>query len=159
MQHKHAQSALRSPPKAELCVHAQGKASIHGHIGLHGLIAQCEACVSSTKGIRSLMMRPQAEWKGQGDDAQGNVQHTRDWSSRYQALATPPTLAAFIVQGRRMAGICAHCSSWAMARVFSCGWEGFGRGGQSQGGFKPWAGARAEASAAPKAKASAWEPP
>ena len=39
MQHKHAQSALRSPPKAELCVHAQGKASIHGHIGLRGLIA------------------------------------------------------------------------------------------------------------------------
>ena len=36
------------------------------------------------------MMRPQAEWKGQGDDAQGNAQHTRDWSSRYQALATPP---------------------------------------------------------------------
>ena len=39
MQHKHAQSALRSPPKAELCVHAQGKASIHGQVGLHGLIA------------------------------------------------------------------------------------------------------------------------
>ena len=39
MQHKHAQSALRSPPKAELRVHAQGKASIHGHVGLHGLIA------------------------------------------------------------------------------------------------------------------------
>ena len=53
------------------------------------------------------MMRPQAEWKGQGDDAQGNAQHTRDWSSRYHALATPPTRAAFIVQGSRMAGVCA----------------------------------------------------
>ena len=39
-----------------------------------------------------------------------------------------PTRAAFIVQGSHMAGICAHCSSWAMARVFSCGWEGLGQG-------------------------------
>ena len=40
------------------------------------------------------------------------------------ALATPPTRAAFMVQGSCVAGICAHCSNWAMARVFSCGWEG-----------------------------------
>ena len=63
-------------------VKAQGKASVHGDIGLHGFIAPaCEVCVSSHRGILSLMMRPQAEWKGQGDDAQGNAQHTRDWSS------------------------------------------------------------------------------
>ena len=54
-------------------------------------------------------------------DAQGNAQHTRDWSSRYHALATPPTHAAFIVVGSRMAGICAHCSRWAIARVFAAG--------------------------------------
>ena len=45
------------------------------------------------------MMRPQAEWKGQGDDAQGNAQHTRDWSSRYHALATPPTWQTLLQLG------------------------------------------------------------
>ena len=65
---------------------------------------------SSTKGIRSLMMRPQAEWKGQGDDAQGNAQHTRDWSSRYH----DPTRAAFIVHG----GVCFEMKPqvWVKAR-------------------------------------------
>ena len=37
----------------------------------------------------------------------------------------PPTRATNRVQGSCMAGNCAHCSNWAMARVFSCGWEGF----------------------------------
>ena len=124
---EHEKSALRGPPKAELCGHAQGKASVHGNIGLHGFIAPA-AIVRSTRVLAQRHPVVDAEWKGQGDDAQGSAQHTRDWSSRYHALATPPTRAAFIVQGSRMAGICAHCSSWAMARVFSCGWEGFGQG-------------------------------
>ena len=73
------------------------------------------------------MRRPQAEWKGQGDGAQGNAQHTRDWSSRYQALATPPL--ALPSQCRAVAWPeFAHTASWAMARVFSYGWEGFGQG-------------------------------
>ena len=33
------QSALRGPPEAELRDQAQGKASVHGNIGLHGFIA------------------------------------------------------------------------------------------------------------------------
>ena len=32
-------SALCGPPEAELCDQAQGKASVHGDIGLHGFIA------------------------------------------------------------------------------------------------------------------------
>ena len=71
MKRAHCEALL----KLSRAVKAQGKASVHGNIGLHGFVAPA-AVVRSVR----ILAQGNPEWKGQGDDAQGNAQHTRNWS-------------------------------------------------------------------------------